>query len=384
MIKISNTVSTLAPSGIRAFFDLVLGMKDVISLGVGEPDFITPWNIRETAIHYIEQGYTQYTSNKGLMELRLAITKHLHSEYTLNYDPEKEILITTGVSEALDLSVRAIVNRGDEVIIPEPCYVAYGPVVTLAGGKPVFISTKFETGFKLIPNEIDKACSKKTKAIILSYPANPTGASYTKAELEKLKIVIQKNNLIVISDELYGELTYDFKHTPWPTLAGQKSNCIYLNGFSKAYAMTGWRIGYALGPEEVIGGMTKIHQYTMLSAPTMGQFAGLEAIQKNQNSVREMREEYKRRRNFVVNSLNQLGLVCKMPQGAFYVFCSIKSTGLDATDFSSRLLKAHKVAVVPGTAFSSNGKHFIRISYATNMDNLKEAMSRIGRFIQRL
>lgn len=381
MIEISKLVSELAPSGIRKFFDLALGMRDVISLGVGEPDFPTPWDIRETAIHYIEQGYTQYTSNKGLRELRLAITNRLRHEYELDYDPDNEILITVGVSEAFDLAIRTIINPGDEVIIPEPCYVAYGPVVTLAGGKPIFIPTKFNTGFKLTPNEIDKSCTKKTKVIILGYPSNPTGASYTKTELEKLKMAIQKNNLIVISDELYSELTYDFKHTPWPTLKGAKSHCVYLNGFSKAYAMTGWRIGYAMGPKEIIDGMTKIHQYTMLSAPTMGQFAALEAIQKGQDSVIEMREEYKRRRNFVVKNLNQMGLKCNMPQGAFYIFCSIESAGLDEIEFANRLLKQHKVAVVPGTAFGTSGKGYIRISYASSMENLKEAMNHIGKFL---
>lgn len=382
MIEISHKVSIIPPSGIRKFFDLAVGMRDVISLGVGEPDFVTPWNIRETAIHTIEQGYTSYTSNKGLQELRVAITNHLSKEYKLDYNPDTEILITVGVSEAFDLAVRAITNPGDEIIIPEPCYVAYGPIVTLAGGKPVFISTRPETGFKLTPGDIDRVCTKKTKAIILSYPANPTGASYTKTELERLMKVIQKKNCIVISDELYSELSYDFKHTPWPTLKGTKSHCIYLNGFSKAYAMTGWRIGYAMGPKEVISAMTKIHQYTMLSAPTVAQFAAIEAIKNSQNSVSQMREEYKRRRNFVVNSLNSLGLKCNMPQGAFYIFASIESTGLDSVEFANRLLKQQKVAVVPGTAFWSSGNSHIRISYATSMENLKEAMNRIGKFIK--
>lgn len=382
MIEISRLVSTIPPSGIRRFFDIVLGMKDVISLGVGEPDFVTPWNIRETAIHSIEQGYTSYTSNKGLQELRQAITNHLHREYKLDYNPDTEILITVGVSEALDLAVRAIINPGDEVIIPEPCYVSYGPVVTLARGKPIFIKTHPDTGFKLNPQDVDKLCNKKTKAIILSYPANPTGTSYTKPELERLKKIIQKNNLIVISDEIYSELSYDFKHTPWPTLKGTKSHCIYLNGFSKAYAMTGWRIGYAIGPKEVISAMTKIHQYTMLSAPTIAQFAAIEAIQNGQNSVHQMCDEYKRRRNLVVNSLNRIGLKCNMPQGAFYVFCCVKSTGLTEIEFASRLLKQEKVAVVPGTAFGASGKGYIRISYASSMDNLKEAISRIGKFVK--
>lgn len=381
MIRISETVDSMPPSGIRAFFDLVLGMRDIISLGVGEPDFITPWNIREMAIHYIEKGYTQYTSNKGLKELRHAISSYLRHEYGLDYDPETEILITVGVSEAFDLVIRTIINRGDEVIIPEPCYVAYGPVVRLAGGKPVYIHTKFENGFKVTPGEIDRVCSKKTRAIILSYPSNPTGASYTKTELERLKKVIQKNNLIVISDELYSELTYDFRHTPWPALKGSKTQCIYLNGFSKSYAMTGWRIGYTAGPKEVIEGATKIHQYTMLSAPTMGQFAALEAIQNSQPAVSEMREEYKRRRNYIFRRLNEIGLRCSLPQGAFYIFCSIRPIGLDEIEFANRLLKRERVAVVPGTAFGPSGKGYIRISYASSMENLKEAMNRIDRFL---
>lgn len=380
MIEVSKIVSTLAPSGIRKFFDLVLGMTDVISLGVGEPDFVTPWNIRETAIHAIEQGYTSYTSNKGLFELRLAITNHLKHEYKLDYDPETEILITVGVSEALDLAIRSILNPGDEVIIPEPCYVAYGPVVTLARGKPIFIHTNPDDGFKIRPNDINKACTNKTRALILSYPANPTGTSYTKEELNKLRIAVQKNNLIVISDELYSELTYDFKHTPWPTLKGTKPKCIYLNGFSKSYAMTGWRVGYAVGPKEIIDAMTKIHQYTMLSAPTMSQFAAKEAIQNSQNSVHEMRDEYKRRRNFIVNSLNKMGFRCQLPQGAFYIFCSIESSGMDSVEFANHLLQTYKVAVVPGAAFSHYGDKYIRISYASSMDNLKEAMIRIEKF----
>lgn len=381
MIKIAQHVSTLPPSGIRKFFDMVFGMKDVISLGVGEPDFVTPWNIRERAINSIEKGYTSYTSNKGLRELRVAITNHLRHEYKMDYNPDTEILITVGVSEALDLAIRAIIDPGDEVIIPEPCYVSYGPVVTLAGGKPRFVPTSFQNRFKVTPDQINEICNKKTKAIILSYPANPTGTSYTKDELERLNRVIQKHNLTVISDELYSELSYDFKHTPWPALKGTRQRCIYLNGFSKAYAMTGWRIGYIIAPKEVIDAVTKIHQYTMLCAPTMSQFAALEAIQKGGNSVTQMREEYKRRRQFVVNSLNKIGLRCHMPQGAFYVFCSIESTGLDETEFATCLLKTQKVAVVPGTAFGPSGKGFIRISYASSMENLKEAMNRIERFL---
>ena len=381
MSILSKRVIELAPSGIRQFFDLVLGMKDVISLGIGEPDFITPWNIRETAIHSIEHGYTSYTSNKGLRELRVAITRYLLHKHKLNYDPDTEILITVGVSEGMDLAVRALINPGDKVIIPEPCYVSYGPLVSLAGGIPVYISTDKANEFKISPKDITRVYDQKAKYIILGYPANPTGASYTKKELEALKNVIHKHNLTVISDEIYGELTYDFEHTPWPCLKGTKSRCIYLNGFSKAYAMTGWRIGYALGPKDIIGAMTKIHQYTMLCAPITSQMAAIEAIQNGEEAVKEMKEEYKRRRQFIVNNLNRIGLSCNMPQGAFYVFCSIKSTGLDSVEFANELLKTQRVAVVPGTAFSSSGKDYIRISYASSIDNLKEAVSRIEKFV---
>lgn len=384
MTRLSKKVVEMAPSGIREFFELVIGMKDVISLGVGEPDFITPWNIRETAIHSIEQGYTSYTSNKGLRELRVAITRYMHHKYELNYDPDTEILITVGVSEAMDLAVRAIVNPGDKVIVPEPCYVSYGPVVSLAGGIPVYISTNIDNGFKIIPKDITKVCDRKTRCIILGYPANPTGASYTKKELDALRKVVHKHDLIVISDEIYGDLTYDFKHTPWPVLKGNKSRCVYLNGFSKAYAMTGWRLGYALGPKDIIGAMNKIHQYTILCAPILSQMAAIEAIQNGQDAVKEMKDEYKRRRQFVVNSLNRIGLPCNMPQGAFYVFCSIKPTGLNSVEFANRLLKTQRVAVVPGTAFGPSGKGYIRISYASSMDNLREAIIKIEKFVKNL
>jgi len=382
MKYIAKIISQIPPSGIRKFFDLVMGMKDVISLGVGEPDFVTPWNICETAIHSIEQGYTCYTSNKGIPELRQAICHHLHYQHKIHYNPDTEILITAGVSEAMDLSIRAIINPGDQVIIPAPSYVSYGPMVTLAGGQPVYIYTSKDNGFKINAIDITNACSRKTKAIILNYPVNPTGVSYTKSELEKLKKAIHKNNLLVISDEIYDELSYDFKHTPWPSLTGAANQCIYLNGFSKAYAMTGWRLGYAAGPRKIIAAMTKIHQYTMLCASTPGQVAAIEAIQSGQQSVNQMREEYRRRRNFVVSGLQKIGLNCLMPKGAFYVFCPIDITGLDSVEFANRLLKEQKVAVVPGTAFGSGYNDYIRISYASSMENLKEALFRIAKFIQ--
>ena len=357
-------------------------MKNVISLGVGEPDFITPWNIRESAIRSIEQGYTSYTSNKGLHELRQAIVKHIKQRYQLKYNTDSETLITVGVSEALDLAVRAITNPGDKIIIPLPCYVSYGAVVDLAGGTPVYLQTKKKNGFKINPEDIEKKCDRKTKAILLNYPSNPTGASYTKKELEALRKVIRKHKLLVISDEIYGDLTYDFEHTPWPTLKGEQQHCIYLNGFSKGHAMTGWRVGYACGPQKIIAAMTKIHQYTMLCAPTISQMAAVEAIQNGWEAVQEMKKEYKKRRNFIVRKLNELGFSCHLPEGAFYVFPVISPLGFDCIDFANQLLQKHRVAVVPGTAFDPKAKNFVRMAYATNMEQLREATSRMEKFMK--
>lgn len=379
---ISRRVQDLAPSGIRAFFDLVLEMKDVISLGVGEPDFITPWNICEAGIFSIEQGYTSYTSNKGLFKLRLAIAKYLKRKFNLTYDPDKEILITVGVSEGYDLAVRSIVNPGDKILVPQPSYVSYGPLVSLAGGVPLYVELSGENGFKLTPKDIDKACVKKPKAIILNYPTNPTGVSYTKKELQDLSRVIKKHNLIVISDEIYDELTYDFSHTPLSKLIGMRERTIYLNGFSKVYAMTGWRVGFACGNEEFISNMTKIHQYSMLCVPIMSQMAACEALEGSKRDVLNMIKEYNRRREFMADGLREIGLKCSKPEGAFYIFPSIKSTGYSSLDFANKLLKKEKVAVVPGTAFGRNGEGYIRISYATNFDNLKEALRRIERFVK--
>jgi aminotransferase len=378
----TKVVEDLPPSGIRAFFDLVMRMKDVVSLGVGEPDFPTPWNIRESAIYALEEGNTTYTSNKGLFELRHDISAFLKHKQNLEYDPEEEILVTVGTSEALDLAVRALVNPGDKVLIPEPCYVSYNPLVILAGGRPVPIKTSAEDGFKVRPKDIIKSCDKHTKFIVLNYPSNPTGASYTRRELLEIKKAILSRRLTVISDEIYGELTYDFSHTAFASLAGAREHTIYLNGFSKAYAMTGWRLGYACGPKEAIAAMTKIHQYTMLSAPTVSQIAGREALKNGERSVHEMRREYKRRRDYIVGELNNMGLKCHTPEGAFYVFPSVKSTGMTSMDFSNRLLKAEKVAVVPGTAFGPSGEGYIRISYAYSMDSLKEAIGRIKSFLK--
>ncbi len=380
-MDISKKVQKIPPSGIREFFELVIGMKDVISLGVGEPDFVTPWSICESAIFSIEQGYTSYTSNQGLYELRSHISRFLNSKHNNKYNPE-EILITTGVSEALDLALRAILNPGDKVLIPDPCYVSYYPVSFLAGGTPVFINTK-KTNFKLTPSLVEKHVSKGTKAIVLNYPVNPTGISYSRKELSALAKVFVKKDLTVISDEIYDELTYDFSHTPISSLKGMKERTVYLNGFSKAFAMTGWRIGYACGPKKIISAMTKIHQYTMLCAPIMGQMAAIEALKKGSRYVAEMKREYKRRREFIVDRLNEIGLLCYKPEGAFYVFPSIKNTGMNCIEFSKGLLKKEKVAVVPGAAFGSQGEGHIRISYASNMQDLKEACVRIERFLKK-
>ncbi len=382
-IKISKTVEQLAPSGIRAFFDLVLGMKDVISLGVGEPDFITPWNIREKAIKSIEDGFTSYTSNKGMIELRKEINAFLTKRFGLSYDPENEILITVGVSEALDLAMRALLNPGDKVLVPEPIYVSYGPVVELAGGKVILLKTDVKNGFKITPEQIEKAATKGVRAIMLNYPCNPTGASYSKKELEALAKVIIKKNLILISDEIYDELTYDFDHTPFPTIPGMKERTVYMNGFSKAYAMTGFRMGYVCGPEKVVAAMTKIHQYTMLCASITGQIAAIEALKNSYSSVLSMKKEYNRRRLYIVEALNNIGLTCHMPEGAFYVFPSIKSTGQTAMDFAKNLLIEKKVALVPGVAFGEGCEGYVRISYASSYEKLNEAVKRIKEYLDK-
>ena len=379
---ISKKVDQMQPSGIRAFFDLVLGMKDVISLGVGEPDFVTPWPIREAGIYSLEQGFTSYTSNKGLMKLRLSISRYLKSRYGLEYSPDDEILITVGVSEAYDLCLRAIINSGDRILVPSPGYVSYGPLVELAGGVPVYMDTK-DSGFKVTPWLIKKFAGNKCKALVLNYPTNPTGASYTKKELEDINKTLLKNNILCISDEIYADLTYDFNHTAFPSLPRAKNNTLYLNGFSKSYAMTGWRVGFACGPKDLISAMTKIHQYTIMCVSITSQMAACEALVTGRRSVEEMKREYKRRREFVIEGLNRIGLICHKPQGAFYAFPSIKNTGLNCLEFAQQLLKKQKVAVVPGTAFGKGLDDYIRISYASSFDNLKEAISRMNSFLRR-
>ena len=382
-MRISKRVDQLAPSGIRAFFDLVLGMKDVISLGVGEPDFVTPWHVRARAIESLEGGYTSYTSNKGMIELRSAVASFLKKRHQISYDPEEEILITVGVSEALDLAMRAILNPGEKILIPDPCYVAYGPVVELAGGEAVFLKTSMETAFKVTPQQIDEAAGEGVRGILLNYPCNPTGSSYSKKELEAIIKVVKKHDMLIISDEIYDELTYDFDHTPMAALPQMQDRVIYLNGFSKSYAMTGFRIGYVCGPADIVGAMTKIHQYTMLCAPITGQMAAVEALKNPAGDVQAMKKEYDRRRHFIVGALNDIGMTCPMPQGAFYVFPSIKVSAESSMDFARNLLQQKKVALVPGVAFGQCCEQHVRISYASSYDNLKEAVARIEKYLKK-
>lgn len=379
---ISLTVKKMKPSGIRAFFDLVLGMKDVISLGVGEPDFVTPWEIREAGITSLEQGFTSYTSNKGLLKLRLAIQHYLKNTFGISYSAEDEILVTVGVSEGVDLALRAIMNPGDKVLVPMPSYVSYGPMTELAGGIPVYIDTR-KDNFKLTPQNLKKHIDPRVKGIIFNYPANPTGVSYTRKELEQLKKVLIGYKILCITDEIYCDLTYDFTHTAFPSLPGAKEYTLYLNGFSKSYAMTGWRVGYACGPKDIIAAMTKIHQYTIMCVPITSQMAACEGLHSSRQSVENMKREYKRRREFVVTQLNRIGLKCHMPQGAFYAFPSVKKTGMNGLEFAQKLLNEQKVAVVPGTAFGDEYTDNIRISYATSFEKLKEALLRMEMFVRK-
>jgi len=377
---IAKKVQDMQPSGIRKFFDLVLGMKEVISLGVGEPDFVTPWSIREAGIYSLEEGFTSYTSNKGLYKLRLGISRYLENRNNLKYSPDEEILITVGVSEAVDLGLRALINPGDKILIPTPSYVSYGPVTELAGGVPIYIDTK-EDNFRLTPKRLKEYLHKKPKAIILNYPNNPTGVCYTKKELSEINKILLKHDIFCITDEVYCDLSYDFEHTPFATLPGAKNNTLFLDGFSKGYAMTGWRVGFACGPKEVIAAMTKIHQYTIMCVAITAQMAAYEALITGRKPVEEMKREYRRRRELVIPGLNKLGLDCIMPEGAFYAFPSVKRTGMKALEFAEGLLKEEKVAVVPGTAFGASYADYLRISYASSYENLKEALIRIERFL---
>lgn len=374
-------IQEVPPSGIRKFFDIANEMGDAISLGVGEPDFDTPWHIREEAIYTLEKGKTIYTANAGLLELRKEICAYMKRRFDLTYSPTKQTLVTVGGSEGIDLALRILLEPGDEVLIPEPCYVAYAPCVIFTGATPVAIPTKAENKFKLTPEELNQYITPKTKALILPYPNNPTGAIMEKEDLEKIAAVLKETDIITISDEIYAELTYGKKHVSIASIPGMYERTIVLSGFSKTYAMTGWRLGYALGPEPLIGLMTKMHQFAIMCAPTTSQYAAVEAMRNGDDDVREMRESYDRRRRFMIEHFREMGLDCFEPEGAFYVFPSIQKTGMTSDEFCQELLKEEKVAVVPGSAFGKSGEGFVRCSYAYSIEELKEALTRIARFV---
>lgn len=382
---LSDKITTIKPSGIRKFFDLVSEMKDAISLGVGEPDFDTPWRIREEGIYTLEKGKTYYTSNSGLMDLRIEISRYLERRFGLNYDAEKEIIVTVGGSEGIDLAFRAMLNPGDEVIIPEPCYVSYVPCVTLADGVPVTVNLKEENDFKLTKEQLLSAITPRAKILVLAFPNNPTGAVMTKEELEEIAEVVKEKDIFVVSDEIYAELSYgNTRHCSIASIDGMKERTIVINGFSKAHAMTGWRLGYACGPEVIIKQMLKIHQFAIMCAPTNSQYAAVEALRECDDAVEEMRNEYDRRRRFMLSKLRGMGLKVFEPYGAFYIFPNIAEFGLTSDEFATRFLTEEKVAVVPGTAFGDCGEGFLRMSYASSLSNLKTAMERLEKFIDRL
>jgi aminotransferase len=380
---ISKRVNRLSPSGIRKFFDMLQSMEDVISLGVGEPDYATPWHISEVAVQSLERGYTMYTSNSGILELRQGVSRYHKERYGVEYDPSGEILITVGVSEALDLAMRAVLNPGDEVIMPDPHYVAYDSCVIMAGGEPVMVPTSQENDFEVDADDIETRITGKTRAILIGYPANPTGAVMSRDKLLAIADVAKRHGLLVISDEIYARLVYGVKHTCFSSLPGIRNNTILLGGFSKAYAMTGWRVGYALAPREIIAAMTKIHQYTIMSAPTMSQVAAIQALKAGEQSVQEMVEDYNRRRLIIVKGFNDIGLPCFEPKGAFYAFPSIIGTGMTSEEFSEKLLMEEKVAAVPGSAFGECGEGYIRCCYATSLAEIEEALTRMGRFVKK-
>ena len=381
---LSDIVETIKPSGIRKFFDIVSEMKDAISLGVGEPDFDTPWHIRDEGIYALSKGKTFYTSNAGLKELREEICKYLKRTQNIEYNPLKEVIVTVGGSEAIDIGLRAIVNYGDEVIIPQPAYVSYEPCTILAGAKPVIINLKAENEFRLTAEELENAITDKTKILILPFPNNPTGAIMEREDLEKIAKIIIKHDLYVISDEIYSELTYKGEHISIASIAGMTERTILINGFSKAYAMTGWRLGYACGPEAIIKQMTKIHQFAIMCAPTTSQYAAVEALKNGDEDVKMMRQAYNQRRRFLLNAFKEMNVKCFEPYGAFYVFPCIKEFGMTSEEFATRFLEEEKVAAVPGNAFGESGEGYLRISYAYSLENLKIAMERFKRFVENL
>ncbi|MFB4163120.1 aminotransferase [Alteribacillus sp. JSM 102045] len=381
--RLSHAVQNIRPSGIRRFFDMASTMENVISLGVGEPDFVTPWNVREASIASMERGFTAYTANPGIIELREEIAAYLEQQFSTPYDPESEIIVTVGASEAIDIAMRATVNPGEEVIIIEPGFVAYAPIVSLAGGVPVSIGTKKENEFKITKEELEAAIRPNTKAVMLCFPNNPTGAVMTREELLPIAEVIEKHNLLVLSDEIYAELSYDNQHYSFARLPAMQERTILISGFSKAFAMTGWRLGFVCAPTDISAAMLKIHQYTMMCASSLAQYGALEALRNGREEVERMVTSYRQRRNFIVKSFTEIGLSCHLPGGAFYAFPSIEQTGLSSEAFAEALLKEEQVAVVPGDVFGEGGEGHIRCSYATSMDSLQTAIERIGRFLKK-
>lgn len=382
---INDRIVNIKPSGIRKFFSIAEEMDNVISLGVGEPDFLTPWHIRKTGISALENGLTRYTANAGLISLREEIAAYYERKYNVSYKPKTEVIVTVGGSEGIDMCIRTLVSEGDEVLVVEPSFVCYKPIIEMSGGKVVVIETKNENKFRLTPQEIEDAVTDKTKLLILPFPNNPTGAVMRREDLEAIAQVIEKHNIFVLSDEIYSELTYgNQRHISIASIGNMKERCVVINGFSKTYSMTGWRLGYALGPEPVIEQMTKLHQFAIMSAPTNAQYAAIEAIKNGDRDIEKMLAEYDMRRRFTVNAFREIGLDCFEPEGAFYLFPCIKSTGLSSEEFCERLIMSKKVAVVPGDAFGDCGEGFIRVSYCYSIDNIREAVRRIGEFVKEL
>ena len=378
---LSDRIQNVKPSGIRKFFDILADMKDAISLGVGEPDYATPWHIRDAGIYSLEKGFTKYTSNAGLMELRKEISKYMERRFNLSYDPMGQILVTVGGSEGIDLAIRCLVNPGDEVIVPVPSFVCYGPLVEMAGGKPVFVELSAENEFRLTPEQLKNAITDKTKAVVLPFPSNPTGGIMEKADLEAIADILRDTDIMVISDEIYAELTYGQRHVSIANIPGMYEHTIVVNGFSKAYSMTGWRLGYLCAPREVITQMTKLHQFGIMSAPTVSQYAAVEAMRNGDRDIENMREDYDGRRRYLVDGLRKLGLPVFEPKGAFYVFPDIRSTGLTSDEFCERLLLEQKVAVISGSAFGQGGEGFVRCCYAASMHDLERVLERLERFL---
>lgn len=381
---LSDRIKEVQPSGIRKFFDLLEEMTDAISLGVGEPDFLTPWHIRDAGVYALEKGFTKYTSNAGMADLRREISAYLYRRYGLSYDPLHEIIVTVGGSEAIDLGLRCLINPGDEVIIPQPAFVCYGPLTRMAGGEPVYVETRAEDEFRLTPEALRTAITPRTKALVLPYPCNPTGGIMAREDLEAIAQVLRETEIMVLSDEIYAELTYGQRHVSIAAIPGMAERTVLVNGFSKSHAMTGWRMGYVCAPGEIVRQMLKLHQFGIMSAPTVSQYAAIEALRSGDGDIEEMRESYDARRRFLVDGLRSLGLACFEPKGAFYVFPDIRSTGLSSEEFCERLLLQEKVAVIAGNAFGESGEGFVRCCYATCMQALDEALKRIGRFLSSL